>query len=40
MIFQQFNLLMQKTVARNVRYPLEIAGCAQEAGQRAGDGAA
>ena len=24
MIFQQFNLLMQKTVARNVRYPLEI----------------
>ena len=26
MIFQQFNLLMQKTVARNVRYPLEIAG--------------
>ena len=26
MIFQQFNLLMQKTVSRNVRYPLEIAG--------------
>ncbi|MBE5814530.1 MAG: ATP-binding cassette domain-containing protein [Clostridiales bacterium] len=26
MIFQQFNLQMQKTVARNVRYPLEIAG--------------
>ena len=26
MIFQQFNLLMQKTVLRNVRYPLEIAG--------------
>ena len=26
MIFQQFNLLMQNTVARNVRYPLEIAG--------------
>lgn len=26
MIFQQFNLLMQKTVARNVRIPLEIAG--------------
>ena len=26
MIFQQFNLLMQKNVARNVRYPLEIAG--------------
>jgi D-methionine transport system ATP-binding protein len=26
MIFQQFNLLMQRTVAENVRYPLEIAG--------------
>ena len=26
MIFQQSNLLMQKSVARNVRYPLEIAG--------------
>ena len=26
MIFQQFNLLMQKTVLRNVRYPLEIVG--------------
>ena len=26
MIFQQFNLLMQRTVAQNVRYPLEIAG--------------
>lgn len=26
MIFQQFNLLTQKTVAKNVRYPLEIAG--------------
>ena len=26
MIFQQFNLLMQKNVARNVRFPLEIAG--------------
>ena len=26
MIFQQFNLQMQKNVARNVRYPLEIAG--------------
>ncbi len=30
MIFQQFNLLMQKTVARNVRYPLEIAGVSEE----------
>lgn len=26
MIFQQFNLLSQKTVIRNVMYPLEIAG--------------
>ncbi len=26
MIFQQFNLLMQRTVAENVRYPLEIVG--------------
>ena len=26
MIFQQFNLLMQQTVGKNVRYPLEIAG--------------
>lgn len=28
MIFQQFNLLMQRTVGQNVRYPLEIAGVA------------
>ena len=26
MIFQQFNLLMQRTVSENVRYPLEISG--------------
>ncbi len=26
MIFQHFNLLMQKTVSKNIRYPLEIAG--------------
>ena len=26
MIFQQFNLLMQRTLGENVRYPLEIAG--------------
>ena len=32
MIFQQFNLLMQKSVARNVRYPLEIAGVRVEPG--------
>ncbi|MCL1854891.1 MAG: ATP-binding cassette domain-containing protein [Clostridia bacterium] len=31
MIFQQFNLLMQRTVARNVRYPLEIAGIPSKA---------
>ncbi len=30
MIFQQFNLLMQKTVARNVRIPLEIAGVSRK----------
>jgi len=35
MIFQQFNLFMQRTVARNIRYPLEIAGVpAQQADQR------
>lgn len=35
MIFQQFNLLMQKTVSRNVRYPLEIAGVpAKKANER------
>ncbi len=26
MIFQQFNLLMQKTVEKNIRYPMDIAG--------------
>ncbi len=30
MIFQQFNLLSQSTVAANVRYPLEISGVAKE----------
>ena len=29
MIFQQFNLFMQRTVAQNVRYPLEISGLPQ-----------
>lgn len=29
MIFQQFNLLSQRTVAANVRYPLEIEGVAK-----------
>ena len=30
MIFQQFNLFMQRTVGRNVRYPLELAGVSNE----------
>ena len=30
MIFQHFNLLMQKTVEKNVRFPLEIAGVDKE----------
>ncbi len=35
MIFQHFNLLMQQTVGKNVRYPLEIAGVSkQKANQR------
>ena len=29
MIFQQFNLLMQQTVAKNIAYPMEIAGVPQ-----------
>lgn len=29
MIFQQFNLLEQRTVAKNVRYPLEISGASK-----------
>ena len=31
MIFQQFNLLSQRTVEANIRYPLEIAGVKREA---------
>ncbi len=34
MIFQQFNLLMQKNVARNVRYPLEISGVNKKAANK------
>ena len=35
MIFQQFNLFMQRTVGRNVRYPLELSGVpAKEAEER------
>ncbi len=30
MIFQQFNLFMQRSVAGNIRYPLEIAGVPRE----------
>lgn len=30
MIFQSFNLLMQRTVAENIRYPLELAGMPKE----------
>lgn len=36
MIFQQFNLLSQRTVEANIRYPLEIAGVSKdEAAKRA-----
>jgi len=36
MIFQQFNLLMQRTAEKNVRFPLEIAGLGKkEAKERA-----
>ena len=34
MIFQQFNLFMQRTVARNVRYPMEIAGVPKKQADR------
>lgn len=34
MIFQQFNLLMQRTVALNVRYPLELAGVSKEEAEK------
>lgn len=38
MIFQQFNLLSQRTVEANVRYPLEIAGVPKaEAAERAAE---
>lgn len=38
MIFQQFNLLAQRTVLDNVCYPLEIAGMKKkEARERAGE---
>lgn len=34
MIFQQFNLLMQKTVAKNVRYPMDIAGVPRQKAEK------
>lgn len=34
MIFQQFNLLQSRTVARNVEYPLEVAGVAKQERKR------
>lgn len=34
MIFQQFNLLMQRTVEKNVRFPMEISGVPHEAAKR------
>lgn len=34
MIFQQFNLLMQRNVLQNVCFPLEIAGVAQKEAQK------
>jgi D-methionine transport system ATP-binding protein len=38
MIFQQFNLLEQRTALKNVRYPMEIAGWSkQEADRRAAE---
>ncbi|HPA61068.1 MAG TPA: ATP-binding cassette domain-containing protein [Clostridia bacterium] len=34
MIFQQFNLFMQRTVSRNIRYPMEIAGVPKKQADR------
>lgn len=34
MIFQQFNLFMQRTVSRNIRYPMEIAGMPKKQADR------
>ena len=34
MIFQQFNLLMQRTALENVCFPLEIAGVKKDEAQR------
>ena len=34
MIFQHFNLLMQETVSKNIRYPLDIAGVSKSEGDK------
>lgn len=34
MIFQNFNLLMQKNVLENVRFPLDIQGCKKTEGEK------
>lgn len=34
MIFQQFNLLMQSTVGKNVRYPMDIAGVPRDKAEK------
>ena len=39
MIFQHFNLLMQKSVLENVCFPLYIQGKRKEEAQKTGDGA-
>ena len=39
MVFQGFNLLMQRTVVKNVRIPMEIAGESKEAAHKLGHGA-
>lgn len=36
MIFQQFNLLMQRNALQNICFPLEIAGVSQEAARKRG----
>ena len=40
MIFQQFNLLMQRTCLKNICFPMEIAGVKRDEAARTGQGAA